>query len=213
MSESLHRPCASVRPFRASLWHYLAALIWSLALGLIVLVRPAAAHGDVRVLQLAGATAGPYRLTVWTSPEILRTGEIHVEVAVEDRVGGPAGPAVVQVTMSPLDGTGQTLTALARPGGETGRPRQEAALVVDRPGRYRVEVAVSGRSGAVGSVGFPVEVLQVPVAVRLLLYVQFAGAVVAAAWMGRMGKRIWFGGSIKGTLSNSMEKHANIGGN
>ena len=65
----------------------LAAVFFFAIIGLLI-VGLAAAHGR-DTSQLSGVAAGPFWLTVWTSPEPVRAGQLHVTVGVGGGGGAP----------------------------------------------------------------------------------------------------------------------------
>jgi hypothetical protein len=167
----------------------------ALLLALLV-VRPAAAHAGDAYLRVAPATVGPYQVTVWTAPSFLRAGEIHVLtlVTVADAAGAThASEVLVQVQATPLDdATGAVQTALAGPADPTNGHRCEAALRLDKPGRYRFTVSTTNPNRAGGTVSFEAEVIRAPAWLVGLLYAQLAATGLACLWLARAGYRVWF---------------------
>jgi hypothetical protein len=104
---------------------HLVRTILMVTLLLTMTLQVASAHGEDRTLQLSNATAGPFRVTVWTAPGILRTGEIHVEAAVIGVDGASLRDVLVQVDVSSLAGNAEALTAMAYPAFETNGVTQE----------------------------------------------------------------------------------------
>jgi hypothetical protein len=153
------------------------------------------------MLQQAHVAAGAYRLTIWTAPARLRTGEIHIETIVYDGNGNLDNKCLVRVALTPLDGSGAGApsgpSALAYP--MSGALR-EAAFHVPHPGRYRVEATVFDETGKgasqggqpLGAVAFEIEVTQVSPLVHFFIYLLLGASILAGAWMLRQGFAIWF---------------------
>lgn len=169
---------------------FLAGLIMAL---LSLLARPVLAHGEDRMLQQANIATGAFRLTVWTSPARLRTGELHVETSVLDRDGTPDETYVVQVSLTPVDRPGPVLAALSVPvaGAEAGL--REAAFTVAEPGRYRVETTLFDETGMAGQAAFEVEITPVPHFVQVGIYLLLGASILAGVWMLWNGVDVWFG--------------------
>ena len=168
----------------------------SLLAGLFVLLlggglEPALAHGDERTLQRSLVTVGAYRASIWTSPPILRTGEVHVETTLFDQTGKLAQTGLVHVTLIPLERQIPALSALATPVGAA-KGIWAAAFDVSQPGRYRVEVAIIDNANG-GTVDFELEIIRVAGLIRVLLTLQLLASGVAAIWLIHTGLTIWFG--------------------
>jgi hypothetical protein len=151
-------------------------------------MQPAEAHGNDRTIYLSNVPVGSYTLDVWTSPAVLRAGEIHVEIALFDQGGEPVQNALAYVTMTPLDGMGEPSSVLAY---RTEGASQEAAFRVDQPGRCRVEIRIAGVDGEQGHAAFEVEVIRVPTLIQALFYIQILASLVAGIWIMKMGIIVW----------------------
>jgi hypothetical protein len=160
-------------------------------LGLILLaglVPPVKAHTEGK-MQLAATPAGPFKLTVWTSPDPAEVGEIHVAAAVvlaED--ASPILGADVLIELTPIEGEGEMLSALATAEDATNKFLYEAVFEVSETGMYRVNLTVAEDEGPTGEASFLIEVtspsgfnwwLLIPVALGL--------GVVAFFLFGRWG--------------------------
>lgn len=134
-------------------------LLFCLA-GLIAMAfyaRPVAAHTE-GVMQLAAEPAGPYMLTVWTSPDPVQVGEVHVAIAVvqaEDAL--PVLEADVLVRLTPEDG-GQAISGPATTENSENKFLHEAILDVAESGNYQVDIVVEGADGGLGEASFPLVV-------------------------------------------------------
>ena len=127
-------------------------------IGLILLVPPAGAHTEGK-LQLSAAAAGPYQLSVWTSPDPAGVGEIHVALSVvlaED--ASPVLDAAVLVQMTSLE-DGVSHSSPATTEDSENKFLYEAVLEPDAPGPYLVTIEVSGSDGQSGAVSFELEVV------------------------------------------------------
>jgi hypothetical protein len=121
---------------------------------LLFSARPALAHGG-GAPQLTNATAGPYRVSVWTEPDPARVGELHVNT----RDGGDLVlDAAVLVQVEPVGWSGETLIAAATRDNAVNKLFYEADFDLPAEGDWRVEVQVDGPAGA-GSTAFDVDAL------------------------------------------------------
>jgi len=126
---------------------------------LILLPVTARAHTD-GIMQLAAEPAGPYSLTVWTSPDPPTTGEpLHVAMAVvlaED--ASPVFDADIEVQLTPDDG-GPAVSGPATIENSANKFLHEAVLEIEDSGNYQVEIFVKGADGGSGQVSFPLTVV------------------------------------------------------
>ncbi len=144
----------------------LAPILTGLALILLSAVGPARAHGG-GTLQLNNVDAGPYQVSVWTEPEPIRVGELHVTVAVVEAIQADAGArpagdlmldATIRVQVEHVGQTEETLVAFATRENAVNKLFYEADLHLPAEGQWQVVVAVEGPEGT-GSVDFTIEVL------------------------------------------------------
>jgi hypothetical protein len=129
-----------------------------IALVLWVGVMPVWAHGG-GVLQVASEPAGPYKVSVWTSPSPLANGRpTHITIGI---AGGPQNEpildAAVQVRATSLS-TNQTVATTATTEQATNKLFYEADFTLPEQTIYEIQVHVTGRDGE-GTVAFEVEVL------------------------------------------------------
>ena len=139
----------------------LAAVFFFAIIGSLI-VRLAAAHGG-GTSQLNGVTAGPFWLTVWTSPEPVRAGQLHVTVGVESGGGAPDGivlDAVVEVLIAGRSEGGARLSGFATTEQSSNKFLYEVDFELPESGSYLVVINVSGAEGR-GSTAFDLEVLPV----------------------------------------------------
>ena len=128
----------------------------------LLIVHVAAAHGG-GTLQLSSVPAGPFWLTVWTSPEPVRTGQLHVTVGVESGDGAPEGivlDAVVEVLLTVRSDGGARLSGFATTAQSSNKFMYEVDFELPESGNYLVVINVSGAEGQ-GSSTFDLEVLPV----------------------------------------------------
>jgi hypothetical protein len=187
---------------------YLVQTTLMLAFLLTMTIRDASAHAQDRTLQLSNAAAGPFQVTVWTAPGILRTGEIHVEAAVIGADGAPMRSVLVQVDVSSLDAGTEVLTTTAYPAVETNGVTREAAFILRDAGDYEVTITILGADGASGQATFPIEVIRVANSIRFGLHGLMMVSILTSVWMIREGIKIWSGkiGSTITTIANKARR-------
>ena len=137
------------------------------ALGLCYPASMVGAHGG-GVPRLTNAEIGPYWISVWSQPDPLRVGEMHLTVALSEPSGPEAalkeaGPpvlnAAIEVRLRPVGWPGETISAIASHENSANKFLYEADLLVPQAGRWEVTLLVVGPDGSSGSVDFEVEVL------------------------------------------------------
>ncbi|HRX05415.1 MAG: hypothetical protein KDI07_05385 [Anaerolineae bacterium] len=131
---------------------YFAALVL-----LLLALQPASvlAHGG-GTAQLVKEPAGAYAVYVWTNPDPVRVGTMHVTVAlVEPDSDEPIMNAAVQITATPQ--TGQPLVAEATHKNATVKSYYEVDMELTETGPLQVAVAYQDGDAA-GSAGFTVQV-------------------------------------------------------
>lgn len=136
---------------------------WNLLLPLLLLIAgfavPAAGAHTEGKMQLSAEPAGPYKLTVWTSPDPAETGEVHIAIAVvlaED--ASPVLDADILVVMTAEEGEDQNLSSPATTEDSENKFLYEAVMNVTESNLYQVSIEVIGADGANGSVTFDLEV-------------------------------------------------------
>lgn len=163
---------------RSAAWPFLVGLL-ALALAWAM---PAAAHGG-GVIRIAAEPMGSYRLSVWTSPEPPRVGQVHVTVGLADAVtGAPVTNATVRIVAHGPEG-GPALTVLATHEGALIPELYEADLRLPTPGEWRFTVAVE----EAGSADFDLSVRQ---AAPNWTWIGLGGlGVVVVGWMALTSRR------------------------
>ena len=134
-------------------------------------------------MQLASIEAGPFKLTVWTSPDPARVGEVHVAAAVvsaEDAL--PILDGEVFIELIPLDGQGAVLSGQATTEASTNKFLYEEIFEIPAEEDYTVLITVRDSSGQQGEASFPLAVEPAPplifgIAAVLLLAAVTGGAV------------------------------------
>ena len=127
----------------------------------LVLLSPVSslqAHGG-GLLRVASEPVGPYKVSVWTSPTRLESGNPgHITVSVGDEADAPILDANVLVQMYSAE-TGELVSSgLATTAQSTNKLFYESDMILPEIGRYTISVQISGPQGN-GTVTFPLEVL------------------------------------------------------
>ncbi len=162
-------------------------IVWLLVAIVLCLPVPALAHGTGKP-QLNNVDAGPFRLTVWTSPDPMRVGEVHVAVIVKPQAGTGNGAVEsaadlrVEVTVIPANGTAPPLVQNAARQETFLQTYYESYFDLSTVGEWQTRIVVSSAAG-VGEVEFPMQVFarqQIPWELALgllILLVSLIGAV------------------------------------
>lgn len=157
-------------------------LISMMLLAGLLIASSVEAHAEGK-MQLAAVTAGPYKLTVWTSPDPARVGQVHVAAAIvsaEDAL--PVLDAEVAVQLVQQGGEGVVLNGQATREDSTNKFLYEAIFEAPVEGNYRATIQVTGTDGQQGEVAFDMEVEPPPpfivgAAVLVILGVVTMGAI------------------------------------
>lgn len=177
---------------------WLPTLLVSLALTLAS--SSASAHG-IGYYLMRGIHIGPYVVHVWNAPGVLRTGEVHIDTAVFDAAGKPALSTLVNVSLIPLVGDAPTLSILSSPPGPDYPYSRGAALRIDTPGDYRLEIAVSDANGTAGSTSADVNVQVINLPIKLAIIALGIFSTSVGLWLLWQTKVFW----IKRTPSRSIK--------
>jgi hypothetical protein len=178
----------------------LALSLIGLILFLSFAAHPVQAHSG-GTPQLTNAEAGPYRVSVWTGPDPVRAGELHVSVAVvestepgasQEEIGNLVLNATVQVRVEPIGQTGDALIAYATHENAVNKLLYEADLDLPAEGQWRVTIQVEGPAGA-GSAAFEIEALptspsNIFLAVPWPVWAGLIVAVFAIGWLVQMSR-------------------------
>lgn len=123
----------------------------------------ASAHGG-GAPQLSDVAVGPYRIFVWSAPDIARVGDIHFSMVLVDgaaatgTIDEPVLDATVEVTLRSLEEPEQQFTQTSRNEETLLQYYYESDFVVPRAGQWQAHIAVVGPAGA-GDASFELEVL------------------------------------------------------
>jgi hypothetical protein len=141
-------------------------------LALLVLPMSVRAHGG-GTPQLTNASAGPYRVFVWTEPEPWRAHDAHITVAVtlpppadaqvdesvlSNQLEQPVTDAHVTIRLTPGTGGGEPIELVAVNQELLGGAYYEVDTELPVAGTWQVEVDVQGALGT-GIVSFATEAL------------------------------------------------------
>lgn len=135
---------------------WLASLLMA---GLVIFTQSVGAHTAGK-LQLSAVAAGPYQLSVWTTPDPAGVGELHVALSVVSSAeAAPVLDATVMVEMSSME-DGSTFSGPATTENSENKFLYEAILEPTSPGNYIVTMQVVGSDGESGDVSFELEVIE-----------------------------------------------------
>ena len=125
---------------------------------LLCLVQPVSAHGG-GILQIGSEPAGPFSVSVWTSPTRLEAGELaHVTGGGADGNGEPVLDAAVLVEIVSLE-TGEVWFTEATTEQATNKLFYEGDLrLPEVDGRYNMTIQIENDQGR-GDVTFAIELL------------------------------------------------------
>ena len=154
---------------------------------LVTSTQPVAAHGQGQTLELAQAPVGPYYLSVWSAPAILRPGEIHLAAVVTDEAGQPVPDCDVSLEIVPLTREQKPITVMAQPLTDGKDYRHEAQLNLPTIGSYQVVVTVRDPAGLGDEARFNIEITAVPPGTKILLYISIGLTVVVALELLKRG--------------------------
>jgi hypothetical protein len=136
------------------------------------------AHGG-GTPRLQNAELGAYWVSVWTQPEPLRTGQVHITLALSEppppgsnqqEAGAPVLNVPLELHFQPLDQAGETVVARASHEQAVNKLFYEADLVLPHAGRWAVVIQAPNRDGSPATATFQVEVVPPPlIDVRWLL--------------------------------------------
>lgn len=146
----MRSPAPTTYSLQASGTRRLALLAALLVISLTLAFGTQANGGQVRV---SAERAGPYEVTVFTSPVPLRAGEIDVSVLLQ-RPGSPEIVEDARIKVVVTTAGGETVGRFpATREQATNKLYYAAKFPLEQPGRYRIAVEISGPEGS-GAVGF-----------------------------------------------------------
>jgi hypothetical protein len=178
------------RPELFGITRFWLPLLWVL-LAFVLVTQSVRAHGGFGLYQIRGAPAGPYALHVWTSPGLLRTGEVHVDTAIFDAAGQPALQPWVHVGFTPLEGDAPPLFAMAGPPADEFPYVRGASLRIESPGAYRLAVTVHDGAGIAGSVATDLRVQAVGWSAKLAILLLGVASAGFGFWLLLHSRAFW----------------------
>ncbi|MEX1019672.1 MAG: hypothetical protein WDZ49_08440 [Litorilinea sp.] len=152
------------------------------------------AHGGSGYYQIVGMEMGDYTIHVWTSPGLLRTGEVHVDTAVFDAAGMPAFDTLIMVTFTAVDGHMPPTTAMASLPYELYPYTREARFQIDTPGVYTMDVMVADRTGMVGNATVDVRVQTITTSVKAVIVGLGLLSLAVGIWLVLHMRSFWHAG-------------------
>lgn len=131
---------------------------WLVMILLLTTLKPALAHTEGK-MQLSAEPAGPFKMTVFTSPDPAVIGDIHVAASIfTAENASPVLDANVTVEFESLDDKGSVRESPAVLGDAENKLLFEAILDISTPGLYLVTVSVEDGDGQSGEASFELEV-------------------------------------------------------
>ena len=122
----------------------LISVFWFLLLTGVVVIGIVEAHAGGK-MQVASEDAGPFKLTVWTSPEPAVIGQVHVAVSVASaETALPILDSEVFIELIPKDGQGERLSGQAVTDNSANQFLYETIFDVANEGLYEVSVTIVG---------------------------------------------------------------------
>lgn len=153
-------------------------------------VWPIFAHGADSTLQLTGVAVGPYELSLWTYPPVLRPGGIAFEGLITDsRTGLPALNCNLDLEIITPEGT--VITTAARPATVATAYEFQSDVHLHMPGEYQIKVLIGDGGQEVGATTFQITVVSDSLLLNSLVTLQLAFGVVALFWLLWEGRRVW----------------------
>ncbi|HEX2988087.1 MAG TPA: hypothetical protein VHS06_07955 [Chloroflexota bacterium] len=166
-------------PFRVTSL-YVIVVVAAMAVG----TTPAMANGGT--IQLSNRPAGPYAVTVYTSPTPIRAGTSDVSVMVQ-RAGSDelVNDARVVVQAQPIGRDGGLSSYQATHEQATNKLFYAANVALPSEGRWRIGVQVEAAAG-LGEVDFETDVAPAGLLDSPLLLVQLVALplILAVLWLG-----------------------------
>lgn len=164
------------------------AIVCLLAL-LGIVAGPLSAHTEGK-LQLSAVPAGPYQLSVWTSPDPATVDELHVALSIvlaED--ASPVLDATVTVRLTSQN-NGSTYDAEATTEDSENKFLYEAVLEPETEGPYEVTILVIGADDAQGGVSFSLEIVD-DSGFSLLWLIPIGLVIIAGGFYAYNNRRGW----------------------
>jgi hypothetical protein len=151
---------------------------------------PAAAHGGAGTLQIAAEPVGAYQLNVWTTPEVLRPGEMLIAAVITTDVGAPVLNCHVTYFLRTLGSEERQERPATHVTVVTGFS-YEAIFLIPDPGAYLIEIEIAAPDGAQTVTGFEVEITAVSKTTGLAIHTAVMATLVLCVWFVREALRFW----------------------
>jgi hypothetical protein len=164
-------------------------VIWLAIAFILSSVQPASAHTEGK-MQLSAHPAGPFKMTVFSSPDPAVIGDIHIAALIfmaDD--ASPVLDADVTIKMESIDGGGTPQIAPATLGDAENKLLFEAIINVEEPGAYIVTIAAADSEGGIGEASFEMEVVSEGGFNWLYLIPVLVVVLIAAIWLFNRSRR------------------------
>lgn len=151
------------------------------------IASPIAAHGDGEQLELYRVPVSGYYVSVWSLPGVLRTGEVHFETAVFDQDFRPVTDCDIKLLLTPINNPAKAVQLQTRkPTAET-YFRHETELDILKAEQFNITVLLTDPAGNQGQTEFQVEVIDIPLWLKLPIYTGITVATLAALFLMQKG--------------------------
>lgn len=151
------------------------------------IVSPVAAHGDGEKLELYRVPVADYYVSVWSLPGVLRTGEVHFETAVFDKSFRPVTDCDIKLFLTPNSNPNKTIELQTRqPTAET-LYRHEIEEIIESADQFDITVLLTDPAGIQGQTQFQVEVITIPLWLKIPIYTGMTVAALAALFLIQKG--------------------------
>lgn len=184
-------------------WLVPRCMMLQLFLLLIIPTKLAMAHTEDAVVQLSQVPVGPYEMTVWAYPGIMRAGSIHYTVFITDVANAePLDNATILIEATPLSGRGDVVSANAVQGSDGANPSfYETDLALKEEGIYQIRIVVQDLSEQMYTQQFQIEVVSIA-SLKIILSVFSIITVVIIVWFVIESLQTW---GLNGPLVKNKE--------
>ncbi|MEM7331081.1 MAG: hypothetical protein AAF490_03240 [Chloroflexota bacterium] len=145
------------------------------------------AHGEGEKLEIYRVPVGDYYVSVWSLPGVLRTGEVHFETAVLDQNYRPVTDCDVKIQLSPVNNPEKAIILQTRQPTPETLFRHEIEDNVWQADQYHITVLLADPAGYTGEVDFQVEVIELPLWLKIPIYSSMTIAALAALFLMQKG--------------------------
>ena len=142
------------------------------------IVSPVAAHGENAKLEYSRIEVGPYLVSIWSAPTFLRAGDVRFETLVTDADYVPVLDSAVDVVLTSLDSDIAPIHLVSDSPTASTNYSHEASHVLTEPGRYNVAIIIQDETGEVGRKEFEVEIVDVPLWIKVYMYLSLLATAV-----------------------------------